>query len=47
MKDAVLKDLQNEPFQMAPNAAAGFLSRSEFLTSADFENVEAKMNAQD
>ena len=47
VKDDVLNDLQNNPFKIAPNAAAGFLNRSEFLNQDDFENVQAKMNAQE
>jgi len=45
VKDDVLADLKANPFQIAPNASAGFLSRSEFLTQDDFENVQAKQNA--
>ncbi len=45
VKDDVLADLQQQPFQIAPNASAGFLSRSEFLTEEDFENVQAALNA--
>ena len=29
---------------IAPNAAAGFLSTSDFLSESDFENVQAKLN---
>ena len=47
VKDDILNDLQNNPFKIAPNAAAGFLNRSEFLNQDDFENVQAKMNAQE
>ena len=44
VKDDVLTDLQANPFQIAPNASAGFLSNSEFLNEDDFENVQAKLN---
>ena len=44
VKDDVLNDLKERPFQIAPNASAGFLSRSDFLTEDDFENVQAKQN---
>ncbi len=47
VKDDVLADLQANPFQIAPNASAGFLSRSEFLEQKDFENVQAKLNANE
>ena len=47
VKDDVLADLKANPFQIAPNASAGFLSRSEFLTENDFENVQAKQNANE
>ena len=47
VKDDKLEWLKENPFQVAPNAAAGFLSTSDFLTSADFENVGAKMNAHE
>ena len=47
VKDDVLADLQASPFQIAPNASAGFLSRSEFLNEDDFENVQAKINANE
>ena len=47
VKDDVLSDLQANPFQIAPNASAGFLSRSEFLNKDDFENVQAKLNANE
>jgi len=47
VKDDVLADLQANPFQIAPNASAGFLSRSEFLNEDDFENVQAKLNANE
>ncbi|MBT3611361.1 MAG: TonB-dependent receptor plug domain-containing protein [Flavobacteriales bacterium] len=45
VKDDVLADLQTNPFIIAPNASAGFLSTSEFLDKNDFENVKAKLNA--
>ena len=44
VKDNVLKNLRNNPFVIAPNAAAGFLSTSDFLTESDYENVQAKLN---
>ena len=44
VKDDVLKNLKETPFVIAPNAAAGFLSSSDFLTSDDFENVDARQN---
>ena len=44
VKDDVLADLKTRPFVIAPNAAAGFLSSSDFLTTNDFENVQAKQN---
>ena len=44
VKDDVLAELKATPFVIAPNAAAGFLSSSDFLTSDDFENVQAKQN---
>jgi hypothetical protein len=44
VKDDVLEDLRSNPFILAPNAAAGFLSTSEFLKESDFELVEAKQN---
>jgi hypothetical protein len=47
VKDKVLADLQANPFKIAPNASAGFLSRSEFLDKNDFENVQAKLNANE
>ena len=46
VKDNVLADLKSNPFVIAPNAAAGFLSTSDFLTENDFENVQAKQNVQ-
>ena len=45
VKDDVLKNLKETPFVIAPNAAAGFLSSSDFLTSDDFENVDARQNS--
>ena len=47
VKDDVLADLQANPFKIAPNASAGFLSRSEFLTENDFENIQAQQNANE
>ena len=47
VKDDVLKDLQQTPFVIAPNANAGFLSTSEFLSEDDFENVEARLNSNE
>mgnify|MGYP001441752716 FL=1 len=47
VKDNVLKDLQANPFRIAPNASAGFLSNSDFLTEDDFENVQAKLNSNE
>ena len=44
VKDSKLDELRANPFQIAPNAAAGFLSTSDFLTENDFENVQAKLN---
>ena len=44
VKDDVLNDLRDNPFVVAPNSAAGFLSSSEFLDAADFELLEAKQN---
>ena len=44
VKDNVLADLKSTPFVIAPNAAAGFLSTSDFLTEDDFENVSEKQN---
>lgn len=46
VKDDVLADLKANPFVIAPNASAGFLSTSDFLTKDDFENVSAKLNAK-
>ena len=45
VKDDVLKSLKETPFVIAPNAAAGFLSSSDFLTADDFENVSARQNS--
>jgi outer membrane receptor protein involved in Fe transport len=45
VKDKKLTYLQANPFIIAPNASAGFLSTSEFLDKDDFENVQAKVNA--
>ena len=45
VKDDVLKNLKETPFVIAPNAAAGFLSSSDFLTSDDFENIDARQNS--
>jgi hypothetical protein len=45
VKDDKLEWLKDNPFQVAPNATAGFLSTSDFLTAADFENVQARQNA--
>jgi outer membrane receptor protein involved in Fe transport len=45
VKDEKLTYLQANPFIIAPNASAGFLSTSEFLDKDDFENVQAKANA--
>ena len=47
VKDDVLSDLQANPFRIAPNASAGFLSNSDFLTEDDFENVQAKLNTNE
>ena len=47
VKDNVLKGLQENPFRIAPNATAGFLSESDFLTEDDFENVQAKLNSNE
>ena len=47
VKDPVLTNLKNQPFVVAPNSAAGFLSSSEFLRSGDFELVDAKLNANE
>jgi len=44
VKDEKLTYLQANPFIIAPNASAGFLSTSEFLDKDDFENVQAKVN---
>jgi len=45
VKDSVLSALKANPFRIAPNAAAGFLSNSDFLDSNSFENVQAKQNS--
>lgn len=45
VKDYVLDSLKSTPFRIAPNAAAGFLSNSDFLTDTCFENVQAKLNS--
>ena len=45
VKDNVLNNLRNNPFVIAPNASAGFLSSSEFLNESDFELVDAKLNS--
>ena len=37
--------LKKNPFVIAPNASAGFLSTSEFLRESDFELVDARLNA--
>ncbi len=47
VKDDVLADLKATPFIVAPNASAGFLSTSEFLSENDFENVQAKLNTNE
>tara|TARA_B100001142_G_C14349217_1_gene661422 strand:+ start:1502 stop:5248 length:3747 start_codon:yes stop_codon:yes gene_type:complete len=47
VKDDVLADLKKNPFVIAPNASAGFLSTSEFLRESDFELVDAKLNANE
>jgi len=47
VKDDVLKNLQQTPFIIAPNANAGFLSTSDFLGEDDFENVQAKLNSNE
>ena len=39
--------LKDNPFQVAPNATAGFLSTSDFLTAADLENVQARQNTHE
>ena len=44
VRDSKLAELKQTPFIIAPNAAAGFLSTSDFLTENDFENVQAKLN---
>ncbi len=45
VKNDKLEWLKDNPFQVAPNATAGFLSTSDFLTATDFENTQAKQNA--
>ena len=45
VKDYVLDSLKSTPFRIAPNAAAGFLSNSDFLTDSCFENIQAKQNS--
>ena len=45
VKDDVLEGLRENPFVVAPNATAGFLSSSEFLNKSDFELVDAKLNS--
>ena len=47
VKDDVLADLQANPFQIASNSSAGLLNTSEFLSERDFENVQAKLNANE
>ena len=47
VKDAVLNNLRDNPFVIAPNSAAGFLSSSEFLKPKDFELVDARINAKE
>ena len=47
VKDDVLQGLRDNPFVVAPNSAAGFLSSSEFLEKSDFELVDAKLNANE
>ena len=47
VKDDVLADLQANPFKIAPNSEAGFLSTSAFLNKKDFENVQAKLNTNE
>ncbi|MDA9227912.1 carboxypeptidase regulatory-like domain-containing protein [Flavobacteriales bacterium] len=47
VKDDVLTGLQQTPFQIAPNANAGFLSTSDFLSEDDFENVQARINSNE
>ncbi|MEC9209351.1 MAG: carboxypeptidase regulatory-like domain-containing protein [Bacteroidota bacterium] len=47
VKDDVLEGLRNNPFVVAPNATAGFLSSSEFLKESDFELVDAKLNTNE
>ena len=47
VKDEKLAELKATPFVIAPNAAAGFLSTSDFLSQDDFENVQAKLNTNE
>ena len=47
VKDDVLADLQANPFRPSENSDAGLLSTSEFLNKDDFENVQAKVNANE
>jgi outer membrane receptor protein involved in Fe transport len=47
VKDDVLDGLRSNPFVVAPNSTAGFLSSSEFLKESDFELVDAKLNANE
>ncbi len=47
VKDNILEELRNKPFVLAPNASAGFLSTSDFLTESDFELVDAKQNTNE
>jgi outer membrane receptor protein involved in Fe transport len=44
VEDDALDKLRDNPFVLAPNSTAGFLSSSEFLKESDFELVEAKQN---
>ena len=46
VKDNVIADLKAEPFIIAPNADAGFLSTSDFLTEDDFENMQAREHSR-
>ena len=47
VKDDVLAALKADPFKIAPNSEAGLLSTSAFLDQDDFENVQAKLNANE
>ena len=47
VKDDVLAELKANPFIPSKNSNAGLLSTSDFLTAADFENVQARMNAHE